>query len=324
MILNIQILRAFAAINVVLFHVIFTSEKYGFPSFLSFFGNWGESGVDIFFVISGFIICHTQIKKKKNFLEFIKQRLIRIIPIYWMLNIFIIFLYLIKPNIFLSMEVTNKLIFSSFLFISQIINDTYPILIVGWSLEYEIFFYLLFAFFLLFRNINFVLLIFLFIFLILFTQEYLLAEFLFGILLAYFYYRVKKMNIIFSIILIIIGFSILVFSINHFYLIQINNSFDRMLLWGIPTTMILFGLIYIKQYKINFLIFLGNASYSIYLIHLPIITLSYKFLKYSNINFHHNSFALITLILSISAGCILYLFVEKKINKYLKEKLKAF
>ena len=57
MIANIQALRALAAINVVFVHSVDIAHKYGFESLLAReFRLWGASGVDIFFVISGFIM----------------------------------------------------------------------------------------------------------------------------------------------------------------------------------------------------------------------------------------------------------------------------
>ena len=65
-ILNLQYLRAFAAINVVLFHIIGTATSYGYkPDFFSSLEGWGQNGVDIFFVISGFVMYYIQYQKKE-------------------------------------------------------------------------------------------------------------------------------------------------------------------------------------------------------------------------------------------------------------------
>ncbi|MDB2405246.1 acyltransferase family protein [bacterium] len=62
MLLNLQILRAFAALSVVLFHTIGTSSSYGFDTrWISYLEGWGASGVDVFFVISGFVMLYTQL-----------------------------------------------------------------------------------------------------------------------------------------------------------------------------------------------------------------------------------------------------------------------
>ena len=81
MISNIQALRAFAAINVVFLHVIKTASNYEQNTdFLSFLTDWGANGVDIFFVISGFVMLHTQMLRRRNIGAFLKSRIIRNCP----------------------------------------------------------------------------------------------------------------------------------------------------------------------------------------------------------------------------------------------------
>jgi exopolysaccharide production protein ExoZ len=88
MITNIQILRAFAALAVVFYHTDFRLWDDLHTDF---------QGVAIFFVISGFIIPRAAIKSPSP-LVFIKHRLIRIVPIYWLGTYFLIaFLHLRLP-----------------------------------------------------------------------------------------------------------------------------------------------------------------------------------------------------------------------------------
>ena len=157
-----------------------------------------------------------------------------------------------------------------------------------------------------------------------FTNEYLFAEFLFGVLLGYFYHKIKSINILISKISLIIGCILLFLTINSLELINLKNNFDRMIFFGIPSTMILFGLIYIKQFQNKFLIFLGDASYSIYLVHYAILSLVYKLFYYFNFKFNYDLLAIICLIVSILSGCIIYLFIEKKINEFVKKKINFF
>lgn len=77
MLANLQLLRALAAIAVVVFH-------FGLmpPTSLQF--TAGAAGVDLFFVLSGFIIAYSSSRDARHFLA---RRLIRIIPAYWIATI---------------------------------------------------------------------------------------------------------------------------------------------------------------------------------------------------------------------------------------------
>ena len=117
MINNLQILRGFAAFNVVLHHIAWKAGQENFyPNILSFFGGWGMSGVDIFFVISGFVMCYTQFKVKSSPLNFVKARLKRIVPIYWIVTSLILFLFFLDPGVIIKRNFTSELISSSYLF----------------------------------------------------------------------------------------------------------------------------------------------------------------------------------------------------------------
>ncbi|ENV34777.1 Exopolysaccharide production protein ExoZ [Acinetobacter gerneri DSM 14967 = CIP 107464 = MTCC 9824] len=143
---NIQLLRAFAAINVVFFHIIGISVQYGMPAtnFL-FMKDWGQNGVDIFFVISGFIMVYIQSKKRKAPLDFFRNRVERIVPIYWILTALLCVLYFILPSAFANTELNLNKMFFSVLFLENLVNNKLPVLYVGWTLEYEMLFYFIFA-----------------------------------------------------------------------------------------------------------------------------------------------------------------------------------
>ena len=87
MLLNIQALRAIAAILVVCYHALsHYNVMNGTNSIFIAISKWGFIGVDVFFVISGFVICQSTINKERNFensLQFIKHRLLRIFLGYW-------------------------------------------------------------------------------------------------------------------------------------------------------------------------------------------------------------------------------------------------
>lgn len=98
---NIQVLRGFAALIVVVFHIVGASNSYKMPAeIFGLTGALGRSGVDIFFVISGFIMVYTQYNKKTKPLSFIKDRIIRVVPIYWVFSFLFLALYFVMPTIF--------------------------------------------------------------------------------------------------------------------------------------------------------------------------------------------------------------------------------
>jgi peptidoglycan/LPS O-acetylase OafA/YrhL len=132
---NVQALRGFAALLVVLGHTMFA-----FPHMVPF----GTFGVDIFFVISGFImamICD------RNPEKFFLRRLIRILPLYWTATLGVFFLAIVAPEWMkhtrpVPWELALSLLFVPFY---KEGGTTNPILFVGWTLNYEMFFYVVLA-----------------------------------------------------------------------------------------------------------------------------------------------------------------------------------
>lgn len=147
---NIQTLRAFAAWSVVYYHYAFDYYKLKPESvaikIISFYGNFG---VDLFFVISGLIMQYSVNLRQQTAREFFGRRLVRIIPAYWFYTMILVLLTF-SPIVFLKVDVawTWKSIIESLLFIpdsSSPGDGTAPFLYVGWTLTYEMLFYLIFA-----------------------------------------------------------------------------------------------------------------------------------------------------------------------------------
>ena len=138
---RIQILRFFAATAVVLFHSLGTGLKY-FPgnSRLDIF-RFGDLGVDLFFGISGFIIFLTISNREKTWPIFLRRRLGRIVPMYWLMTFVMAGLLLIPGPSRTPPPDLNYLLQS--LFYVSWTADEKPLVYPGWSLEYEMFFYLM-------------------------------------------------------------------------------------------------------------------------------------------------------------------------------------
>lgn len=143
---NIQILRAFAATNVVVFHTIGVVERsFAEASILGNLSGWGENGVDVFFVLSGFVIQFSYARSPKEPGKFLRSRLIRIIPNYWSWTLVLFFALLLLPQLFPRLEADSLHLLTSIAFLSGPLLASEPVLYVGWTLEYEMLFYLLFT-----------------------------------------------------------------------------------------------------------------------------------------------------------------------------------
>lgn len=129
MIANLQALRALAAIAVVIFHVgLMPATALLFPV--------GAAGVDIFFVLSGFIIAHSASRDARRFLA---RRLIRILPPYWIATIIAALFTLQALNL---REAADWLVQSLFYLPGP---GGRPVLIfVAWTLVFELAFYLVY------------------------------------------------------------------------------------------------------------------------------------------------------------------------------------
>ncbi len=82
-IVELDSLRALAALNLVLFHFTHVyAVKYGYTSELGFEMPYGKYGVQLFFMLSGFVNAMTLLKKRQT-ADFLAGRLIRICPTFW-------------------------------------------------------------------------------------------------------------------------------------------------------------------------------------------------------------------------------------------------
>ncbi|OLP59027.1 hypothetical protein BJF93_03615 [Xaviernesmea oryzae] len=137
---SIQYLRAVAALSVLITHTL----QWPLPEENWFLLKTGRFGVDIFFVISGFIITVIAGRGRFDPLRFASRRIMRIIPPYWAATLLVTVLALAMPNQFRTTVPDVESFIKSLLFIpSQ--DPKAPLLNLGWTLNYEAFFYALFA-----------------------------------------------------------------------------------------------------------------------------------------------------------------------------------
>ena len=318
---NLQALRAFAALNVVLFHLIGTSASYGFGvDHLKIFEGWGSNGVDIFFVLSGFIMVYIQKDKTLSPATFFIDRLTRIAPLYYLLTGLFLVLSYIFPFIFRG-DISNIQIHSltSIFFISQAFLGKMPVLFDGWTLEYEMLFYLSITVGLFFRNKNltylFVMLVISFLVILNLIQT-VAFEFLLGIFLGNLYLKIDSNKKI-QFISLVIG---LIWFLSTLILFRLDGEIftQRVIMYGLPSFLIIYGLIGVNQIQQGIFTKLGDASYSIYLIQVFSIPAFYKFIKFIKVfdGMHHDLLAILCLTSTAIGGDLVYELVEKNLIKW--------
>jgi exopolysaccharide production protein ExoZ len=142
MILSLQYLRGLAALMVLLSHAAWKGQQYaGDP--LSWF-RIGHAGVDIFFVISGFVMCHTtraEPGREVAIGRFMAHRFGRILPLYWLLSLLALAVFWTHPQV-VNSGADRTDVWQSFLLWP---SDGSYLIQAGWTLSYELFFYALFA-----------------------------------------------------------------------------------------------------------------------------------------------------------------------------------
>lgn len=143
---SVQILRGLAALLVVLGHTL----QHPIAEPPRILGVFGAYGVSIFFVISGFIISYINAGRFAP-VSFLWRRIIRVVPLYWICTIFLAFCAIYLSSLFKSTSFTPDYLIRSLAFLPVLVpgtlDDWRPLLKPGWSLNYEMFFYLLFILF---------------------------------------------------------------------------------------------------------------------------------------------------------------------------------
>jgi exopolysaccharide production protein ExoZ len=143
---SLQILRALAAWTVVFHHYMQMYFDFKSDSMIgAFFAQYGAIGVDVFFVISGFVMYLVAAKSDTGPLAFVIDRIFRIAPIYWFYSILTVAcIYLFQDSFAYTSFNLKSLLASAFFLPSWNPSGigVFPVLTVGWSLNFEMFFYL--------------------------------------------------------------------------------------------------------------------------------------------------------------------------------------
>lgn len=305
-IISIQYLRAVAAIAVVGAHT---------------FWGFGAEGVDLFFVISGFIMFYIiESMPEKSAKSFFLDRYFRIAPMYYLATIIFVLFGFSQISSF--HQVIQVITFLKY-------YETSPLLSIGWTLEYEFIFYSLCAFsILIFKDFRlrlwFVILtlalaVIVIDFYVFSDKKYgHFAEFAFGIGIYVLYKKkyIPSDNALLGLIGLLATLCLLYLS--HTLYVD-GFTYLRFIGFGIPSALLLASVLCMRS-RIGdypFLECLGNASYSIYITHTITLYSYYALTGYDRGQALLSD--LVSFILAILIGCIAHSFVEKPLGKIIRE-----
>jgi exopolysaccharide production protein ExoZ len=295
----IQILRAVAALAVLVSHIsLLLSSLGGWPAALPDF-KFGEAGVDLFFVISGFVMVYASeplFARADGPPTFLAHRLIRIVPLYWLLTTFYLILSRVVPES--PTDHTAGFIAASYAFVpaARPTGLMQPVMAQGWTLNYEMMFYAIFAVavFAPRRRATVIASLVLIAMVVCgrllaplpamlaFWSDPIVLEFVFGMAIGLAYREGAKLPQPLALVLIGVGF----FAVLAGW--QLSGADHRLVSWGIPTALIVagssLGHFSASQAAWRPLIALGNASYALYLVHAAPIRLIIVWARHANVD----------------------------------------
>lgn len=288
---SIQFLRAIAAWVVVGHHFMQVFYNFGEVGFVGgLFSKYGALGVDLFFVISGFVIYHATADKVMSPARFFLLRLIRIVPAYWLFTLMTALVLYFAENYVPFTKLEGGFLLKSLFFLPAE-NPSgigyFPLLTPGWSLNFEMAFYVIFAVALsVSGRYRFLALLFGVVLLQWiapalgapwdYFHNKIVYEFLLGVGVAVIYRKgwLSRVGITHSVMLWLIAILI----------VAVKGGAHHYLYAGVPCALIVMGALAQERFflKISGFIALGNWSYSTYLCHVLVLSAAYSlFITYS-------------------------------------------
>jgi exopolysaccharide production protein ExoZ len=333
---SVQLLRALAALGVVLSHIhLDFLTRLNLPGALP---NWnpGMAGVDVFFVISGFVMVHASgclFGEPGATQTFLARRFARIVPLYWAVTTLYVVLSLTVPNA--QSQYEPSLILASYLFWPHWRDDGFfPVVGLGWTLNYEMLFYLLFGLALVARRGLAVAAVGAALLLLVvlgqgfgwpgplaFWSQSIVLEFVLGMLLALAYRAGWRLPVWLALPLALVGAVLLRLAAAG----QLGLSWPRAVSWGLPAAAVFAGAVLgdwpeRRNLFSTAALALGDASYALYLTHAFVIRFFRELAQRGLLDPAQQPFLYAALIVATSclAAIAVYRLFERPMTKLLQ------
>lgn len=289
--LSIQAARGFAANLVVLSHLSIVELKYTTGDVLPACTFYGIAGVDLFFVLSGFIMVAVA-GHYTGPVDFLWRRATRIYPTYWLLSLPLVALAIVAPSFINSSVQTPISLWRSFFLIP---DTTVPLLAVGWTLVHELYFYLVFSIFLALRIPILVGVVGWGVILLLIVATFpdqlaifpllrvatspLTVEFMMGLTVGVLWTRGWAAGAILAGVVALAGLMLSIIHIAPILSLSTNPHIDgwRVVIFGLPSALLVYTITGLERLRPllrpkTLMVALGDWSYSTYLVHVLVIS----------------------------------------------------
>jgi exopolysaccharide production protein ExoZ len=336
---GLQILRFAAAMLVAVMHITQAISIHITDRGDSVYWAAGTVGVDIFFVISGFVMAISTMhmpmqgpSRLSNAWIFMKRRIHRIVPVYWFYTLLKAALLLAVPALAAKSTIDGAHLAASLAFVPAVApwGLVQPTLPVGWTLNLEMLFYLVFALAIALGSprIRFCLTVFLALFLasqflpsstaLSFYAQSIIFEFVVGVALAHALVRCGPATAAAGAVLLVAGAAFT-------FGVPWAPEAGRLLSFGLGASVIVLGTLWLEPSiertpLTRPLAFLGDASYSIYLSHTFIVPACAIALRKLGIVDTATAFVLMSAAVIVT-GALSYLWIEQPLLAIFKRLL---
>lgn len=330
--ISIQHLRGAAALGVVVWHA---QGQVGLPNTAVL-----QAGIEIFFVISGYVMWLILRARPVSPGVFLRKRLTRIVPLYWLLTTFMVVLLIVAPQLLQSTRFDLAHVVSSYLFVAWP-NPVEgvglkPVMIPGWTLNYEMAFYGLLAVSLLLKTDwrgGFVIGVLLTLAALsvlplppiaAFYASPFMAEFALGVGLAMVLPRIPRAWLGWGPAVFAAGCALLILA----GLVVDAQANGRLVLFALPAVLIVGGLIATEQVgrlpALPLLKAIGDASYPLYMIHAVALSAMAQAMRLAGLDLQPWIFVAMGVVVTSVVGWYAHIWLERPLMAAFRPRPRVF